>query len=47
MGADTHVLLLPQLQNTYKGTGEDELQATMNRHFGYAHAGGMQDTVRS
>lgn len=36
-----------QLQNTYKGTGEEELQATMNRHFGYAHAGGMQDTVRS
>ena len=34
-----------QLQNTYKGTGEEELQATMNRHYGYAHAGGMQDTV--
>jgi len=34
-----------QLQNTYKGTGEAELQETMNRHFGYAHAGGMQDTV--
>lgn len=34
-----------RLQNTYRGTGEEELQATMNRHFGYAHAGGMEDTV--
>lgn len=36
-----------RLQNTYKGTGEEELQATMNRHFGYAHGAGMQDSVRA
>lgn len=34
-----------QLQNTYNGTGVTALQATLNKHFGYAHAGGMQDTV--
>ena len=44
----THTLLPHdnhQLQNTYNGTGVTALQATLNKHFGYAHAGGMQDTV--
>lgn len=31
------------MQNTYDGSGSEALQAIINKHFGYAHAGGLPD----